>query len=110
MTRHYDEPALDAYLKHYFRISKLYAGPNRCDMRKAGERRVDEAGLKATVKLREIFRNEPKPGLLELLAFSGKRWESGYGRFEDRVAALGSPMQEGAMMRVQAGGPTRRVA
>ncbi len=92
----------DLYLHHYFRLTRLHCGPNVTDTPKAGDRRVDELGIKAITKLRAIYPNERKPGLIEALAFMGKRWESGWSRFEERVAALGSPVTEGAMLRVQA--------
>lgn len=92
----------DMYLRHYWRIAKLYTGPGMSDWRNAGERRVDEAGIKATVKLREIFRNEPKPGLIEVLAFTGKRWASGWAMFEERVQTLGSTYSWGALTARQA--------
>ncbi len=93
--------ANDLYLKHYFRIAKLHCGPNLPSER-AGHRRVDEIGLKATVKLREIFHNAPKPGLIEVLVMLGHRWESGWSTFELRVQALGSTYSEGALLARQA--------
>lgn len=101
--------AADPFLAHYFRLSRMYCGPSLVSLRvrprrdpSAIERRVCEAGIRALVKLREIFRNEPKPGLIEVLAFTGKRWESGFAKFEERVAAIGSPMREFAMTTRQA--------
>lgn len=99
----------DIWLHHYFRLSRMYCGPSLVSLRvrprrdpAAIERRVCEAGVKALVKLREIFRNEPKPGLIEVLAFTGKRWESGWARFEERVAAIGSTYSEGCVFARQA--------
>lgn len=92
----------DIYLAHYFRIAAMHCGPCLTDIRNGGPRRVDEIGLKATVKLREIFRNEPKPGLVEALAFMGKRWTSGWSVFEDRVFTIRATYTEGALFRAQA--------
>ena len=88
-------PHADPFLKHYFRIAKLYCGSG-------ANQRVDACGVKATIKLRSIFANEPKPGLIEVLAFTGKRWESGFSLFEERVAAVGATYREHCLFATQA--------
>lgn len=94
--------AKPTFSRHYFRIATLHAGPNRCDQRNGGKRRVDSIGLKAMAMLRRAFPNEARPGLIESLVVAGQRWESGWDVFELRVAGIGSSYEHGALMRRQA--------
>ena len=92
---------MNAYQKHYFRLCTMYAGPNLSGMREAGPRRVDAIGLKAMAALRRVYQ-EGRPGLIEALAFTGARWESGWKLFEERVRTIGSTYNWGALTSRQA--------
>lgn len=81
--------------RHYFRLCRMYMGEgwlgrnwNACG--------PDASGIRAYDKWRKWAGKEP-------VSFERRvGWQSGYGRFEDRIQALGSPMNEGAILRSQA--------